>query len=59
MRFRVRTTFLVALTLRYLSAKAHVARREAPAVSGNGYGRHRFALFGAPTPSGSSPMEEK
>ena len=28
----------------------HVARREAPAVSGNGYGHHRFASFGAPLP---------
>jgi hypothetical protein len=27
-----------------------VARREAPAVSGDGYGHHRFASFGAPLP---------
>jgi hypothetical protein len=29
-----------------------LARREAPAVSGNGYGHHRFASFGAPPPRG-------
>ena len=32
---------------------AHVARREAPAVSGNGRGAIGFALFGAPSPHAS------
>jgi len=30
--------------------EVYVARREAPAVSGNGYGRHRLASLGAPSP---------
>ncbi len=34
----------------------HVARREAPAVSGNGYGAIGFALFGASSPSGGIPL---
>ena len=43
---------VVHFLMRYrFAADAHVARRKAPAVSGNGYGHYRFCAFRRATPS--------